>query len=97
MAAPERKTTTATAYRMLLRAIAKSLPRRVRTPMTRLLAGTTPKYRRSELDQVTGPATAVRAPQEAQNRAPTGRSSPQDGQLWAIVDISPRCSRIQRA
>ncbi len=34
---------TAAAYRMLLRAIAKSLARRVRTPVTRLLAGTTPK------------------------------------------------------
>ena len=88
---------TAAAYRMLLRAIAKNLPRRVRTLLTRLLAGTTPKYRRSEADQVTGPVAVVRAPQEAQNRAPTGRSPPQDGQLWAIADIRPRCSRIQRA
>jgi hypothetical protein len=70
----------------------------MRARITRLLAGTTPKYRRSEVDQLTGRAmAAVRAPQELQKRAPTGKPPPQDGQLWAIADISRRYSRIHGA
>src|SRR5437763_16246825 len=98
MPAATRDSTIATASRVRPRRTARKRPTRLRTKAIAVAPGTMPKMRFSATDHVAGPpAGPIRAPQDAQNRAPAGRSFPQELQLRAIADTDRVLPPIERA